>query len=127
MPPCEWPTMSACDAPVAARTPSTNVDSCAAESATGAMARRIGMYGMAPYVRAKTQYPWSTRSGASVTQLTVPLANVPWTRMTGRGCAALGRQDQSFAPNTPDEASAFAASIGSVAWAAVDVLRTSPP
>src|SRR4051812_25712896 len=26
------------------------------------------------------------------------LANSPWTSTTGRGCAALGRHDQSFAP-----------------------------
>src|SRR3954452_14118363 len=57
--------------------------------------------------------------GASVTQLTVPLAHVPWTRTTGRGGAALGRHDQSLAPTTPGAARALAAAIGSSACAGV--------
>ena len=47
---------------------------------------------------AKTQYPWLASNGDIVCQLSVMLANSPWTSTTGRGCAALGRHDQLFAP-----------------------------
>src|SRR4051794_30158445 len=94
--------MSTSRAPVAASTSSTNVESCTALSSIGASPPNWSNGGPAlgslPYVNANTQYPLFASNGDIVCQLSVMLANKPWTSTTGCGCAGVGRHDQSLAP-----------------------------
>ena len=46
----------------------------------------------------KTQYPWLASSGEAACQLSSWFANVPFTKMTGSGCADDGLQPKLSAP-----------------------------
>ena len=97
MPPWEWPTRSTLAAPVAASTWVTNEASSAADCAMSPVPWSR-LPGAPPKLAANTQYPLSASSGDSALKPSAMSSPVPLTSTTGYGWAALGWQDQLFAP-----------------------------
>src|ERR1700760_3943878 len=108
MPPWEWPTRSTLAAPVAPSTWVTKVASSAADWVMSPVPWSR-LPGLPPKLAANTQYPLSARSGDSALKPSAMSSPVPLTRTTGCGWAALGLQDQLFAPGGEADGLASAA------------------
>ena len=97
--PCECPTRSTSAAPVSARTRSISAASCGADAPVSESSPPAAPSpGSAPTVGAHTQNPSAASAAPKLAHALPPLSPVPWTRITGSGRSAVGRQSSRLRP-----------------------------